>query len=109
MFKPSKQLVTKLGISNLRYATLNKLYKQLSKLFKLAERNPTPNLAARVTRIEFALQRNWNFPTNSDFHSYQQQLPHCSCPKNDNKELFGTPHRIVNQSCIYHGGTHVHT
>ena len=56
-----------------------------------------------VKDIEFALQSNWNFEQNEDYHSYWFRLPGCQCPIIDNQERMGTPYKIITQSCPYHG------
>jgi len=59
-------------------------------------------LAKQITEIEFSLQDLWGFPLDENFHR-PWQLPHCTCPKMDNEERYGTKYTIVNCSCIIHG------
>ncbi len=57
-----------------------------------------------VEEFEFALQEAWGFEKSADHHSHWYDVPHCSCPKMDNRDNWGTPYRIMNVSCIVHGG-----
>lgn len=59
-------------------------------------------LAKKVTQVEYALQQTWKFKKNRKFHRFWE-LPHCSCPKMDNQERWGSAYHIINQSCILHG------
>lgn len=55
-----------------------------------------------VTQIEFALQRNWHFPEDENFHEWYL-VPGCACPKMDNADCRGTTMRYINMSCPIHG------
>lgn len=58
-------------------------------------------LADQVTKIEFELQEAWRFPRNIDYHKFWE-LPHCSCPKMDNNDNWGTPYHVYSEKCILH-------
>ena len=56
-----------------------------------------------IEEIEFAMQRLWGFDENASYHNHWFMDPKCSCPKLDNKELFGIDRKIVNNGCKLHG------
>ncbi len=56
-----------------------------------------------LTITEFELQAAWGFPQSIDFHSYWYQVPHCTCPKLDNADNFGTSHKYIAGDCPVHG------
>jgi len=58
--------------------------------------------ANAITKIEYRLQKLWGFPVNKNMHRFWT-LPHCSCPKMDNEDRYGTIYHIINQSCVLHG------
>ncbi len=55
-----------------------------------------------IRDIEFQLQKNWNFPQNENFHTYQNKLPGCTCSKIDNDDRFGIEGKWITQTCPYH-------
>lgn len=56
-----------------------------------------------VEGYEYALQALWNFPINSDYHTHWMQIKGCKCPEMDNLDRCGSPQRIINESCPFHG------
>ena len=60
-------------------------------------------IARSVERMEYKLQEVWGFPQDASYHTYQNQLPHCTCPTMDNGERHGTTARWVSGDCLYHG------
>lgn len=58
--------------------------------------------AARMEEIEFELQKAWGFTPSREFHTYWYQVPHCTCPKLDNKDNVGTSLRIIGDDCPIH-------
>lgn len=56
-----------------------------------------------LTMTEYGLQAAWGFPQNINFHSYWYQVPHCTCPKLDNKDSFGTDYKYIAGNCPVHG------
>ena len=58
--------------------------------------------AVELRDIEFAMQRTWHFPESADFHSHWLYIPHCSCPKMDNADNFGTGLRWTTGGCPVH-------
>lgn len=61
-------------------------------------------LRNKITQLEFSLQEIWKFPENENFHRFWE-LPHCSCPRMDNEDRWGTKYRVYAAQCILHGVT----
>ena len=61
-------------------------------------------LAARITKIDFLLQRLWGFTQDIRYHRWFE-LPSCSCPK---FAKYGEPYTNpeFDDSCVLHG---IHT
>lgn len=55
-----------------------------------------------VEKIEFALQKEWGFDINRDYHTWWFQVPNCTCSKHINMATFGKPERFVNDCCPIH-------
>ena len=68
------------------------------------EQGVLQTLAQYIENVEFQLQEAWGFGRNVNFHSYWYRVPHCTCPKLDNKDSFGTAIRHINENCPVHGG-----
>lgn len=60
--------------------------------------------AELLARTDYRLQELWGFEQNSDWHKFWE-TPHCSCPKMDNLDRWGTGHAVVSMHCILHGYT----
>ncbi len=105
--KLNERLAKRQGVTPKQRKKLAKLYPKLSKLFKRAETAldvDKPAISAKLTKLEFKLQKCWNFPLDANFHSYWNKLPGCLCPRGggDNEEAWGH-HRIITITCPYHG------
>lgn len=60
--------------------------------------------AVEVIRdIEFALQNEWGFDKDENYHVYWNTLPGCKCPVMDNVDTQGTKYRHINKICPFHG------
>jgi len=59
-------------------------------------------ISKSIEKIEFKLQKNWNFKQDKNWHTYWFQIPGCTCPYHDNKERLGYG-AIISQDCPYHG------
>lgn len=103
----NKQLAEKQGCTEIQKKKLDELYKALSDLFEEARNETRPSalrlIASKVELIEFELQENWNFTKDKTKHSYWYQIPQCSCPLYDNRDLFGVDVRIYSDMCKIHG------
>ncbi len=108
----NKELIKKQKVSKEQIKELDHLYVLLEGLFTLAKNLQTSNdltftsgsiISNTLRDIEFMLQKNWNFEQDENKHSYWYKLPGCECAKMDNQERWGTPYKIITQSCPYHG------
>jgi hypothetical protein len=108
-------LIKKQKLTWLEVQGLLKTYKQKDIIIKqMIKTNPRywldgklaikylKTLAKEVTKLEYRLQKLWHFKKNQNFHRFWD-LPHCSCPKMDNEERWGTKHHIYDNNCIIHG------
>jgi hypothetical protein len=53
--------------------------------------------------MEGTLQMLWGFDYNTDHHYFSFSLEDCKCPQADNFERIGTPMRVYNLDCPFHG------
>ena len=51
---------------------------------------------------QYDLQLAWGFTADPSYHDWFE-VPHCTCPKMDNRERKGTKYQIYNQDCPFHG------
>ena len=56
-----------------------------------------------IAEIEYKLQKLWKFDISPDHQKYWFRVTGCTCPKLDNEDTFGTPYKIKNGDCPYHG------
>jgi len=91
-----------------RHTELDQIRKQMEQLDPSVgiDREQLKVLAESVTRIEYELQELWGFEKDSRYH-WWFNLPHCTCPKMDNRERMGTSSQVMDYNCIYHGGGRV--
>ena len=102
--KINETLAETQNITDRQRKNLDNLYIQLDTLLQSApSRTDKANILKELTELEFQLQENWNFPKNINHHKYQYFLEDCECPIIDNLERLGTPYKIANQKCPYHG------
>ena len=55
-----------------------------------------------VEKNEFALQKEWGFKLDKNYHTWWFQVPNCSCSTRINSATFGKPERFVNDCCPIH-------
>lgn len=55
-----------------------------------------------IEDIEFTMQGLWGFTRDRDFHIHWLRRKGCTCPKQDNHDLMGAPHRITRADCPHH-------
>lgn len=67
-----------------------------------ADRKKLEHLYAVWVENEYLLQDAWGFERNSNMHR-DYLVPHCSCPKMDNDDMYGTDLRYRSPNCIFHG------
>jgi len=61
-----------------------------------------PELAAKITQLEFELQELWGFPQDIRFHRFWE-TPTCECPKMDNSDAYPSGYYSVAANCPLHG------
>lgn len=103
-------LLDKQKVTDEQVVTIAKTYREMISLVKRARSinlekhlKRIRKLAAQHREAEFRLQEAWNFKRDERFHKYWYTFPHCSCPKMDNQDAFGTDRYIINGSCPIHG------
>ena len=108
-FSINERLAAKQKVTEEQRATLAYLYFCMVRLMDDARgMNPETDkgrlraVAQQVEDLEYQLQANWNFEPNENFHSYWYEIPHCQCPKLDNRDRLGYG-QIINGSCPIHG------
>lgn len=100
-------MVEKQGLSRKEQLKIIVLHEEKNRLIG-EMRDATDNekireLADRITEVEYSLQKSWGFQLDANYHRWYD-LPHCSCPKVDNEERWGTSQPgIYNADCIIHG------
>lgn len=57
--------------------------------------------AQELEQLEFLLQDAWKFPRNANFHRFWE-MPHCTCPKMDNDDVYPSGYYVRNLSCPIH-------
>lgn len=77
-----------------------KLYDKMEKTDKQQELRI---LADKVLKNEYLIQEAYNLKRNNDYFRFWE-LPKCSCPKMDNREMLGLGKGYIYSSeCIIHG------
>lgn len=102
-------IVKKQGLDSNRVEKILQLHIDRMELVDgMRELDPTKDLQALLDlelkhrEIQYALQAAWGFSRDRSMHDWFE-VPHCSCPKMDNRERKGTPYQIRSLDCIYHG------
>ena len=100
----NKDLAKQRGISKEYRAAIEIVQEQLNSFLQrpamYCDAKTAPYI---VAGFEYVLQRLWGFPMDSDYHRYSYDLKGCTCPKMDNMERVGTPYRVHNGDCPFHG------
>ena len=108
MFLLNKKLIVENKVSLKQQKKLHKLYSKLSKLLDKANNIDNISMeeghkfAKKMKKLEFKLQKNWNFQQNELYHTWWNKFEKCMCPKIDNMERFGQE-KIINNNCPFHG------
>lgn len=102
----NEALIQRNNISLEKIEKIKKLHLKKHEIFEEMENETSTDLlksyAKLVETIEYELQSLWGFTKDKNFHEWFL-VPHCKCPKKDNRERQGTPYAIYNQHCIIHG------
>ena len=56
-----------------------------------------------IEKREYELQGLWGFDKSKDHHTWWLKIKGCTCPEMDNQDHFGTPYRVYNGNCPWHG------
>lgn len=102
----NKKLVASKGLSDATIDLLKHSHIYKWQLFKEMEDADNPHelqvIAKKVEEVEFYQQELWGFPKNADMHKFWE-MPQCECAVEDNKEMYGTGHRVYADFCPIHG------
>lgn len=103
----NQKLVEQRNISKESVLEIEKLYKNIDKLFNLAKKDKDltyPGSGKKyinsLREIEFKLQELWKFDKDISKHSYWNKLEKCSCPKLDNVNSL---YKNFDNNCVFHG------
>lgn len=111
LLKLNSDLVTQQKLSTASVLEILNLHvERLSLLEDMASCDPTNTaenlvlrrLAEEHRENQFKLQEAWGFEKNHLYHDWFE-VPHCSCPKEDNRERKGTLYQIIDLDCPIHG------
>lgn len=106
LHKLNSRLVSQRGLEQDEVDALKETHVAKEQLFAqmadCTEPQEIRKLAADNQDIEFSQQAMWRFDLSPHFH-YWWLVPHCSCPKLDNKDEHGTSMIYVDSECIVHG------
>lgn len=81
-----------------------KLQDLFDKMRDEADPRQLPSYIPKVEQLEFDLQEAWKFDKDVKKHSWWYRVPHCTCPKLDNRDSWGSGQRIISKECPVHGG-----
>lgn len=102
-------LIRKQGLGSDRVEKILRLHiDRLELVDRMRELDPTKDLQELLDlelkhrENQYALQEAWGFSRDRSMHDWFE-VPHCSCPKMDNRERKGTEYQIRSLDCIYHG------
>ena len=102
-------LIQKQGLDSDRVEKILRLHIDRMELVdRMRELDPTKDLQALLDlelkhrENQYALQEAWGFSRDRSMHDWFE-VPHCACPKMDNRERKGTQYQIRSLDCIYHG------
>lgn len=108
VYRLNSKMVEMKGLTDTEIRSIVKLHQKKVQLADDMSRFSSSNskelkiIAAAITEIEFQLQDLWKFEKDIRMHSFFL-LPHCTCPKMDNKERLGTDYLITDTMCPIHG------
>lgn len=98
-------LAAKMNLTQDEITAIEVLHKKLDAFLK----RPTfyveaKDVAGVIESLETSLQLCWGFPLDKDFHRYWNKVVGCKCKAwIDNAEYLGTPFRMINPTCPFHG------
>jgi hypothetical protein len=74
---------------------------ELMKTLDATDKRELHALRDEITDLDFQLQDLWKFERNINFHNFFD-LPHCTCPKMDNRGRLGSPYKFYAEDCPLH-------
>ena len=86
-----------------QYQAAKALLNQLFFMARFAEPEVIKPLLPVIEQIEYAMQEACGFDKDSKKHRWWMEIPGCTCPYEDNMDMFGTGYRIYAEDCPYHG------
>jgi len=110
----NEELAKKQKITDEQRKNLDSIYNKMEELFDVAKSVNSSDLstdlkfyishklAEGLKKLEYKLQKNWNFPQDARYHVWWNRLYGCKCPKLDNEERFGQD-KFISNKCPYHG------
>ena len=108
--KLNTSLLNKQKVSDKQLQKIISAYRRMVSLVKRAASLDINKQKPRIKRLadlhreaEFELQEAWNFPRDARFHKHWYSFPHCTCPKLDNIDAWGTDRAVINSNCPIHG------
>lgn len=105
--EPNENLMDSRNLSEASRECLRNVYSRMSGVLSRPDMYDDP--VEEVEALEYVMQYLWGFPLDKNLHSYWFQMEGCTCPEMDNEDVVGTPYRVYNGSCKWHGGKSVCT
>lgn len=92
------------NVSKVQIEDLKGIYDRIEVLFDKAREHPDMGikLSDELKELEFMLQVNWNFPLDEKCHTYQLQIPNCTCKQHGIFHKFGEPRNYSKNCHIHH-------
>ena len=108
----NKKLIEKQGLNEKEVKLIEEKHSELSQIIDMLNKLEWNEenkqrillLSHNITLMEFTLQKLWKFDLNENFHTHWLKNIHCSCPKQDNLDIyyFGKG-KIISSECKIHG------
>jgi hypothetical protein len=98
------ELAKQQGLTEDTITAINILHKRLDAILARPTMFSDEKDVARIVEsYEFVLQSLWGFSLDKNYHRYWFKVANCLCPELDNRDRIGTPYRVINPECIFHG------
>lgn len=99
-------LIRKQKLTWLKVKLILSLHKEKFKILDMMQKSTNIKLIRRgakaITYIEYDLQSAWGFKKDKKYHRFWE-VPHCTCPKFDNEDVYPSNYYVINGSCLIHG------
>lgn len=80
----------------------NKIHDLFDEIEECSDVSKYHNYAALLENLEYELQDAWKFERDSSKHCWWYKIPHCKCPKLDNRDRWGINERVISEFCPVH-------